>query len=119
VPRGRRWPSIIAVAFEQRYAGHSRLAAGCVAVGRAEGARLDESVAAEAVAQLAARPAGAGSSILTDWLAGRPLEWEARNAIVRRLGVRHGIPTPASDVTVPLLAACGLPSPGPGSPADR
>jgi 2-dehydropantoate 2-reductase len=90
-----------------------------VAVGRAEGARLDESVATEAVAQLAARPAGAGSSIPTDWLAGRPLEWEARNAIVRRLGVRHGIPTPASDVTVPLLAACGLPSPGPGSPADR
>jgi len=96
-----------------------RLAAECVAVGRAEGARLDESVAAEAVAQLAARPAGAGSSILTDRLAGRPLEWEARNAVVRRLGVRHGIPTPVSDVIVPLLAACGPLSPGSGSRADR
>lgn len=95
-----------------------RLAAECVAVGRAEGAQLDESVAAEAVAQLAARPAGAGSSILTDRLAGRPLEWEARNAVVRRLGVRHGIPTPVSDVIVPLLAACGPASPDSVSPGN-
>jgi 2-dehydropantoate 2-reductase len=95
-----------------------RLAAECVAVGRAEGAQLDESVAAEAVAELAARP-GAGSSILTDRLAGTPLEWEARNAVVRRLGARHGIPTPVSDVIVPLLAVCGPLSPGTGSPAGR
>jgi 2-dehydropantoate 2-reductase len=96
-----------------------RLAAECVAVGRAEGAQLDESVAAEAVAQLAARPAGAGSSILTDRLAGRSLEWEARNGIVQRLGARHGIPTPVSDVIVPLLAACGPPSPGSTAPGGH
>src|ERR1700685_3675390 len=85
------------------------------------GARKAPSFArpARAVAHLAARPAEAGSSILTDRLAGRPLEWEARNAIVRRLGARHGIPTPVSDVIVPLLAACGPPSPGSGGPGDR
>ena len=46
-----------------------------------------------------------GSSILFDRLAGRELEWDARNGVVRRLGRRHGIPTPVSDVLVPLLAA--------------
>ena len=51
--------------------------------------------------------------------AGRPLEWEARNAVVRRLRARHGIPTPVSDVIVPLLAACGPLSPGSGAPAGR
>ena len=84
-----------------------RLAAECVAVGRAEGARLEDELAAEVVDRLARGPAGAGSSILTDRLAGRRLEWEARNGVVQRLGARHGIPTPVTDVIVPLLAACG------------
>jgi 2-dehydropantoate 2-reductase len=84
-----------------------RLAAECVAVGRAEGARLEDSLAAQIVAGLATGPAGAGSSILTDRLAGRRLEWEARHGAVQRLGARHGIPTPVTDVIVPLLAACG------------
>lgn len=87
-----------------------RLAAECVAVGRAEGARLDDGIAAAAVGRLAAGPPGSGSSILTDRLAGRRLEWEARNGVVQRLGARHGIPTPVTDVIVPLLAACGLPA---------
>jgi len=84
-----------------------RLAAECVAVGRAEGAQLEDTLAAQVVARLAAGPAGAGSSVLTDRLAGRRLEWEARNGVVQRLGARHGIPTPVTDVIVPLLAACG------------
>jgi 2-dehydropantoate 2-reductase len=84
-----------------------RLADECVAVGRAEGARLDGALAAEIVARLAGGPAEADSSILADRLAGRRLEWEARNGVVQRLGTRHGIPTPVSDVIVPLLAACG------------
>jgi 2-dehydropantoate 2-reductase len=37
--------------------------------------------------------------------AGRPMEWDARNSVVRRVGARHGVPTPLSDVLVPLLAA--------------
>jgi 2-dehydropantoate 2-reductase len=50
-------------------------------------------------------PPDLGSSILFDREANRPLEWDARNGVVRRLGARHGIPTPISDVIVPLLAA--------------
>ena len=76
-------------------------------VGRAEGADLDDGLAAEVTARLAGRPPGTASSILTDRRAGRALEWEARNGVVQRLGARHGIPTPVSDVIVPLLAACG------------
>lgn len=84
-----------------------RLAAECATVGRAEGAHLEDGIAAEVVARRVDGPAEAGSSILTDRLAGRPLEWEARNGVVQRLGARHGIPTPVTDVIVPLLAACG------------
>lgn len=81
------------------------LAVECMAVGRAEGARLPDSVADAIVADFAAMPADLGSSILFDREAGRRLEWDARNGVVRRLGARHGIPTPISDVIVPLLAA--------------
>ncbi len=76
-----------------------------VAVSRAEGARLADEVADEIIEIIAAYPEDLGTSILFDRLAGRPLEWDARNGVIRRLGARHGIPTPVSDVIVPLLAA--------------
>jgi 2-dehydropantoate 2-reductase len=77
----------------------------CVAVARAEGANLSDDDAAGIFDRLAAMPPDLGTSILFDRLAGRPMEWDARNGVVRRLGARHGIPTPISDVLVPLLAA--------------
>jgi 2-dehydropantoate 2-reductase len=81
------------------------LAIECLAVARAEGAQLPDNVADRIVADFAGMPADLGSSILFDREADRPLEWDARNGVVRRLGARHGIPTPVSDVIVPLLAA--------------
>jgi 2-dehydropantoate 2-reductase len=81
------------------------LAAECLAVARAEGARLGDEVADEMLDWFASLPAGASTSILTDREAGRPLEWDARNGVVARLGARHGLRTPVSDVIVPLLAA--------------
>lgn len=81
------------------------LAAECLAVARAEGADLPDASADAIVAGLASMPADQGSSILADREARRPLEWEARNAVIRRIGARHAIPTPISDVIVPLLAA--------------
>jgi 2-dehydropantoate 2-reductase len=83
----------------------------CLAVARAEGAELDDAVPGEIVDSFRAYPADLGTSILTDREAGRPLEWEVRNGVVRRCGQRHGIPTPISDLVVPLLAAA---SDGPG-----
>jgi 2-dehydropantoate 2-reductase len=81
------------------------LAHECAAVARAEGVALSERDADEVIAWLEALPTDAGSSILTDRLAGRELEWEARNGIIGRLGRRHGVPTPVADTVAALLHA--------------
>jgi len=83
----------------------------CVAVARAEGASLGDEVAQEIVDKFHALPADMGTSILADREASRPLEWDSRNGVVQRLARSHGIPTPISDLLVPLLAAA---SDGPG-----
>lgn len=83
----------------------------CLAVARAEGARLGDEVPQEIVDGFHRAPPDLGTSILADRQAGRPLEWDCRNGVVRRRGQAHGIPTPISDLVVPLLAAA---SDGPG-----
>ena len=83
----------------------------CLAVARAEGAVLDDSVAQEIVDNFRRLPADLGTSILADRQANRPMEWEIRNGVIQRYGHAHGIPVPISDVVVPLLAAG---SEGPG-----
>lgn len=83
----------------------------CLAVARAEGAALDDGVAQEIVDNFQRAPADLGTSILADRQANRPLEWDIRNGVVQRYGRARGIPTPISDVLVPLLAAG---SEGPG-----
>lgn len=83
----------------------------CLAVARAEGAVLNDDVPQELIDKFHAFPADMGTSILADRLADRPLEWDIRNGVVRRYGRSHGIPTPISDLVVPLLAAA---SDGPG-----
>ncbi|WP_037569107.1 oxidoreductase [Phaeacidiphilus oryzae] len=79
----------------------------CLAVARAEGAELGDEVPQEILDDFRAYPADMGTSILADREAGRPLEWDIRNGVVARRGRAHGIPTPISDVVVPLLAAAG------------
>jgi 2-dehydropantoate 2-reductase len=74
-------------------------------VARAEGAQPPQDAVGELLAYYRDLPPDLGTSILFDAEAGRELEWEARNGVVRRLAARHGIPTPVSDVVVPLLAA--------------
>jgi 2-dehydropantoate 2-reductase len=81
------------------------LAHECAAVARAQGVALSERDADDVIAWLEALPADAGSSILTDRLAGRVLEWEARNGVIGRLGRRHAVPTPVSDTVSALLHA--------------
>jgi 2-dehydropantoate 2-reductase len=83
----------------------------CLEVARAEGAALGDEVPQEIVDDFQAYPADMGTSILTDREADRPLEWDTRNGVVLRRGRAHGIPTPISDLVVPLLAAA---SDGPG-----
>ena len=81
------------------------LAHECAAVARAEGVELSERDADDVIAWLEALPTDAGSSILADRLAGRALEWEARNGVIGRLGRRHGVATPVADTVSALLHA--------------
>ncbi|WP_413739091.1 oxidoreductase [Sodalis sp. RH21] len=83
----------------------------CLEVARAEGATLGDEVPQEIVDGFHRSPADLGTSILADRQAGRPLEWDCRNGVVQRCGQSRGIPTPISDLVVPLLAAA---SDGPG-----
>lgn len=77
----------------------------CVAVGRADGAVLADSLPDEILARLLATPGSAGNSMLYDRRAGRRLETDARNGVVLRLGKRHGIATPLNAAVCALLDA--------------
>lgn len=83
----------------------------CLAVARAEGIELGDEVPQEILDQFQSAPLDMGTSILTDREAGRPLEWDIRNGVVARRARVRGVPTPISDILVPLLAAA---SDGPG-----
>jgi len=74
-----------------------------VAVGRAEGARLPDDAPEKVLARVLEAAADHSSSITVDRRAGRPMEWAVRNAVVGRLGRRHGIPTPWNDAVTALL----------------
>jgi 2-dehydropantoate 2-reductase len=77
----------------------------CLAVGRAEGAALDDGIV-EAVVDGARRaPPDSLNSLIADRLAGRPMEIDARNGAVVRFGHRHGIATPLNEMAVALLVA--------------
>ena len=83
----------------------------CLEVARADGATLSDEVPQEIIDGFHRAPADLGTSILADRQAGRVLEWDCRNGVVQRYGRAYGIPTPISDLVVPLLAAA---SDGPG-----
>jgi 2-dehydropantoate 2-reductase len=85
------------------------LARECAAVARAEGVTIDESVIAGVVEGARRAPEGSGNSMYADRLAGRPMELDARNGVIVRLGERHGVPTPLNRLFVTLLAASGSP----------
>jgi 2-dehydropantoate 2-reductase len=79
----------------------------CIAVGRAEGADLPDTLPDEVIAYYRASPPESINSLYADRLAGRPMEIEARNGVIVRLGERHGIPTPVNRLVVALLNAAG------------
>jgi 2-dehydropantoate 2-reductase len=85
------------------------LAEEAAAVARAEGAELGPGDVEEVLATLTTMPPDLGTSMLFDRLAGRRLEWEARNGVVARRGREHGIPTPVTDVVCARLAALDAP----------
>ena len=62
------------------------------------------------MASARAMPEGAvGGSLHADRLAGNPMEIDARNGVIVRLGAKHGIATPMNRTLVTLLGAAGSP----------
>ena len=79
-----------------------RYLAECLAVARADGATLGDEVIGEVIDLLAKSPPDITTSMLTDRQAGRTLEWDIRNGVIKRKAAQHGLATPISDVLVPL-----------------
>lgn len=80
-------------------------------VARAEGALLGDEVPQTILDVFRSSPADLGTSILADRETDSTLEWDVRNGVIQRLGRAHHVPTPISDVLIPLLTAA---SDGPG-----
>jgi 2-dehydropantoate 2-reductase len=77
----------------------------CMTVGRAEGASIADSMPDDIVAGARRAPRDAANSMLADRRAGRPMEIEARNGVIVRLGGKHGILAPMNALMVALLEA--------------
>lgn len=77
----------------------------CIAVGRAEGAKLDDAIADSVVSGYRKAPPDSVNSLHGDRIAGRPMEIDARNGVIVRLGRKHGIATPLNTLIVWLLEA--------------
>ena len=77
----------------------------CMAVGRAEGAVFEAGLAEKILQMNRHAPPDSVNSIQADRAAGRPMEIDARNGVIVRLGRKHGIPTPHNQMAVALLAA--------------
>jgi 2-dehydropantoate 2-reductase len=80
-----------------------QMARECVAVAQAEGAHLDDNAAQRVVDGIMRGEGDRSNSMLADRLAGRPLEIEARNGVIVRLGEKHGIATPLNRMAVAVL----------------
>ncbi|OBG54884.1 2-dehydropantoate 2-reductase [Mycobacterium sp. E1715] len=88
-----------------------RYVAECLAVARAEGAKLPDTIVDELAEMFRHVAEDMGTSILADRENRRRMEWDIRNGVISRKGRAHDLATPISDVLVPLLAAA---SDGPG-----
>jgi len=75
----------------------------CVLVGRAEGAVLGDDLPDHVVDRSRASPPDSINSLLGDRLAGRPMEWDARNGVIVRKGAVHGIATPFNQMAATIL----------------
>ncbi len=78
-----------------------------VAVGRAEGATLEDELPESILEGHRKAPRDAVNSLLADRLAGRRMEVDARNGVVVRRGRAHGVQTPLNAMAVAILEAAG------------
>lgn len=76
-----------------------------IAVGRAEGAVLDDALVESVLQAYRAAPPDGVNSLHADRAAGRMTEIDARNGVIVRLGRKHGIATPCNQMAVALIEA--------------
>ncbi|AEW00534.1 2-dehydropantoate 2-reductase [Niastella koreensis] len=77
----------------------------CMAVAKAEGANLDEMLEDKIINGYRDNPSNSINSLHADRLAGRPMETDARNGAIVRIGKKHGIATPMNQLITILLNA--------------
>jgi 2-dehydropantoate 2-reductase len=82
----------------------------CIAVGRAEGAVLADDLVESVIQGYRQGAPDSVNSIQADRQAGRPMEIDARNGVIVRLGRKHGIATPCNQMAVALLEAMARPA---------
>lgn len=75
-----------------------------VAVGAAEGAVFPDGYVEQVFNTFTGPIEAHWTSIAADRRDGKAMEWDARNAVVGRLGRKHGIATPLNDALTALLA---------------
>jgi 2-dehydropantoate 2-reductase len=80
----------------------------CIAVGRAEGASLDDSLVETVLDGYRKAPPDSINSLHADRIAGRPMEIDTRNGVIVCLGSKLGIPTPVNQMIVTLLEAAAV-----------
>lgn len=76
-----------------------------VRVAKSDGITLGENFIAEKLAKLQQYPDNKGSSMLTDKLAGRPIELEAKIGAIVKIGLKNGVGIPVSQRIYELLLA--------------
>jgi 2-dehydropantoate 2-reductase len=81
------------------------IAAEAMRVGRAAGAKLPDSLPDEVLERLRKSAPASVNSFLGDRLAKRPMEIDARNGVIVRLGEKYEIPTPLNTMAIALLEA--------------
>lgn len=77
----------------------------CIEVARAEGVQIEDSTVEKIITGQALATEGAMNSIHADLVYKRPMEWDARNGVIVRLGKKHGVATPFNEMAVFLLKA--------------
>jgi len=80
------------------------LVAEAVAVARAEGVPLPDTIVDDHLRATAALEPTGRSSLYHDLATGHRMELEALHGTLSRLGARHGVPTPATDAVYAILS---------------
>ena len=75
----------------------------CIAVGRSQGADLPDTVVDDVIEALRSSAPDSMNSMLADRIHNRPIELDARNGVIVRLGEVGGIPTPMNRLMMALL----------------